>query len=107
MNKMSGIVVICGFVMIGFALMLVTGCSSMEKAIDRAEDVSLQAIDNIERADDLYLEVNEKRYCGGATNGALSRRYGNNPELVQAYNDLCAAVASSSVNRPMATTIRK
>ena len=71
---------------------LLAGCSTVS-------NYGLKTINTIEQANDQSLAVAEKAYCDGPTDGALTRRYGENPEIQKARNELCSLIRMKTYNR--------
>ena len=64
------------------ASVVITGCETFDK-------YSTQSTDMLKEAGDHQLILSEKAYCNSISDGALSRRYGENPEIQKARDELC------------------
>ncbi len=69
-------------VLLTAGLLALTGCETVP---ERAQQVG----DDIAEANDAILETAERTVCFGASAGALTRRYGTNPERFQAWQKFC------------------
>lgn len=89
---LDGLALLVGIATLIAVTFLLTGCSTIrpyaEQGLTATQDVN-----------DGFLESMEIGYCDGPTDGALTRRYGNDPNIQQLRNDLCGAVRSKHYER--------
>ncbi len=87
----DSLILVIAFVVIASVLLL-TGCSTVDK-------YGAEAIDAIQQANDQALAAYEKAYCDGPTDGALARRYGGSTDIQEARNTLCKLIRAKHYSR--------